>query len=92
MKTITAIATVLMFISSSAHAQSVSGRVKKIDAEAGKMTIDHGPIKALNMDAMTMVFRVTDPKMLKQVKPGDSILFDADRVNGAITVIKIRKK
>lgn len=84
--------TALVLGSVSARAQSVSGQVKKIDANAGKMTIDHGPIKNLNMDSMTMVFRVADPAMLKQVKPGDRILFDADRVNGAITVTKIKKK
>ncbi len=91
MKTTFAIATVLMLGLSTAQAQSVRGQVKKIDASASKMTIDHGPIKSLNMDSMTMVFRVADPEMLKQVKPGDRILFDAERVNGAITVTKMRK-
>ncbi len=91
MKTVFAIATVLLIGLSTAQAQSVRGQVKKIDSGAGKMTIDHAPIKSLNMDSMTMVFRVADPEMLKQVKPGDRILFDAERVNGAITVTKMRK-
>ena len=91
MKTAFAIATVLLISLSTAQAQSVRGQVKKVDAGAGKMTIDHAPIKSLNMDSMTMVFRVADPEMLKQVKPGDRILFDAERVNGAITVTKMRK-
>jgi Cu/Ag efflux protein CusF len=43
------------------------------------------------MDGMTMVFRVADPTMLKSVKAGDRIRFDADRVNGAITVTKMQK-
>jgi Cu(I)/Ag(I) efflux system periplasmic protein CusF len=84
MKTVFAIATVLLIGLSTAQAQSVRGQVKKIDAGAGKMTIDHAPIKSLNMDSMTMVFRVADPEMLKQVKPGDRILFDAERVNGRL--------
>ena len=42
-------------------------------------------------DGMTMVFRVQDPAMLKQVKAGDKVKFDADRVNGQITVTKIEK-
>ena len=46
----------------------------------------------LNMEAMTMVFRVSDPSMLKQVKAGNKIRFDADRINGALTVTKIRKR
>ncbi len=36
-----------------------------------------------------MVFRVKDPAMLKGVKVGDKVKFEADRVNGLITVIKI---
>ena len=75
-----------------AAAQSVSGKVTRVDEAQGKLTIDHGPIKNLDMDAMTMVFRAGDPAMLKGLKAGDRILFDADRVNGQITVIRLRKK
>ena len=57
----------------------------------GLPTIDHGPIKKLDMDKMTMVFRVADPEMLKKVKAGDRIRFEADRVNGALTVTKLKK-
>lgn len=77
---------------SQALAQSAQGTVKRIDAGAGKITVDHGPIKNLNMDSMTMVFRVKDPAMLKQVKAGDKIRFDADRINGAITIINMKKR
>ncbi|MFC4171578.1 copper-binding protein [Microvirga sp. GCM10011540] len=70
---------------------SVSGTVEKVDMGAGKITIDHGPIPNLNMDAMTMVFRAQDPAVLKGVKAGDRIRFQADRVNGQISVVSIRK-
>jgi Cu/Ag efflux protein CusF len=77
---------------SAAFAQSANGEVKKIDEAANKITLKHGPIKSLDMDeGMTMVFRVKDPAMLKQVKVGDKVKFDADRVNGQITVTKIEK-
>jgi Cu/Ag efflux protein CusF len=69
----------------------VSGTVEEVDASAGKITIDHGPIPNLDMDAMTMVFRASDPAVLKGVKTGDRIRFQADRVNGRISVIEIRK-
>jgi Cu(I)/Ag(I) efflux system periplasmic protein CusF len=72
------------------QAKTVDGSVQKIDQGAGKVTIKHGPIKSLDMDAMTMVFRVQDPEMLKQVKVGQKIKFEADRVNGQITVTKIQ--
>jgi Cu(I)/Ag(I) efflux system protein CusF len=75
-----------------AQAPMVSGQVTKIDEAAGKITLKHGPIKKLDMnEGMTMVFRVQDPGMLKQVKVGDKVRFDADRVNGQITVTKIEK-
>jgi len=70
---------------------TVSGEVLKIDQPGGKITLKHGPIKNLDMDSMTMVFRVAEPAMLEKVKPGDKVSFEADRVNGAITVTKIEK-
>ena len=81
-------------LSGSALAQgtpTVSGTVEKVDTTEGKITIDHGPIPNLNMDAMTMVFRAQDPAMFKQVKAGDKVQFQADRVNGQISVVKIQK-
>lgn len=76
-----------------ALAQSVNGEVKKIDATNSKITLKHGPIKALDMDedGMTMVFRVKDPEMLKKVKVGDKVKFDASRVDGKITITTIEK-
>jgi Cu(I)/Ag(I) efflux system protein CusF len=72
---------------------AVRGEVKKIDETAGKITLKHGPIKSLDMDddGMTMVFRVKDLAMLKSVKVGDKVKFDADRVNGQITVTTLQK-
>jgi Cu/Ag efflux protein CusF len=75
-----------------AQAAMVNGQVTKIDESAGKITLKHGPIKKLDMnEGMTMVFRVQDPAMLKQVKVGDKVRFDADRINGQFTVTKIEK-
>jgi Cu(I)/Ag(I) efflux system protein CusF len=80
-------------IASFAEDAMVKGEVKKIDEATGKITLKHGPIKSLDMDeeGMTMVFRVQDPAMLKQVKTGDKVQFEADRVNGQITVTKLQK-
>lgn len=71
---------------------AVRGEVKKIDEAAGKITLKHGPIKSLDMDeGMTMVFRVKDPALLKSVKVGDKVKFEAGRVDGQIVVISIQK-
>jgi Cu/Ag efflux protein CusF len=72
-----------------ANLPTISGTVEKVDTGAGKITLDHGPIPNLNMDAMTMVFRVQDPALLQGVKAGDKVQFQADRVNGQISVVKI---
>ncbi|MDN7671422.1 copper-binding protein [Burkholderia oklahomensis] len=68
------------------------GEIRKVDAAAGKLTIKHGPLENLGMDAMTMVFRVKDPAMLSQVTTGDKIDFVAEEVNGALTVVKLQKQ
>jgi Cu(I)/Ag(I) efflux system protein CusF len=76
-----------------AQAPAVKGEVKKIDEAAGKITLKHGPIKSLDMDedGMTMVFRVQDPAMLKQVKVGDKVQFEAERASAGITITKMQK-
>ena len=75
-----------------AQADMVDGQVTKIDESAGKITLKHGPIKKLDMDeGMTMVFKAQDPAMLKSVKVGDKVKFEADRVNGQFTVTRIQK-
>jgi Cu/Ag efflux protein CusF len=74
-----------------AQSTMVDGQVTKIDTSANKITLRHGPIKNLDMDSMTMVFRVKDAAMLTQVKVGDKVQFEADRVNGQLTVTRIQK-
>lgn len=69
------------------------GEIKKIDVDAGKLTIKHGELKNLAMAPMTMVFVVSDKTALAQVKPGDSITFVATNAGGQlaasnITVVK----
>ena len=93
--TAAAFALSLAFSSASAFAQTsmVKGEVKMIDEAAGKVTLKHGPIKNLDMedDGMTMVFRVQDPSMLKQVKVGDKVQFEAERATAGITITKMQK-
>jgi len=91
----TALCLSLTFTAGSAVAQEAmaNGEVKKIDEAAGKITLKHGPIKKLDMEdeSMTMVFRVQDPGMLKQVKVGDKVKFDAERAPAGITITKLQK-
>lgn len=91
--TIAAVSMIALLAVAPAYAQSmIAGTVTKIDESAGKITLKHGPIKKLDMDeGMTMVFRAADPAMLKALKTGDKVKFDADKINGQFTVTKIEK-
>ena len=80
---------------SAAFAQNpaIDGEVKKIDESAAKITLKHGPAKSLGMDEpMTMVYRVKDPAMLKQVKVGDKVRFEAENATAGYTVTKMEKQ
>lgn len=69
--------------------QLADGEVRKVDKDAKKLTIRHGPIESLGMPPMTMVFQVKDPAMLDKVKAGDKIKFVADKVGGAYTISEL---
>lgn len=73
-----------------AASASVEGEVRKVDRDAKKITIKHGPMPSLGMPAMTMVFQVKDPAMLERVKAGDKVKFQAEKLGGAFTVTKIQ--
>lgn len=94
MKTLTMAGGALAAVLFAATAASAAdGVVKRIDEGAGKITLDHGPIKSLGMDdPMSMVFKAADPAMLSSVKVGDTVTFEAERVNGQITVTRIKKR
>lgn len=66
-----------------------TGEVKKVDKEAGLLTVQHGPLANLNMPGMTMAFKVQDPSMLDQVKTGDKIRLRVEYINDAFTVTKL---
>lgn len=72
-----------------AGASLAQGEVRKVDRDAGKLTIKHGRIENLDMPPMTMVFRVKEPAMLDQVKKGDKVRFAAESIGGQLTVTNI---
>lgn len=70
----------------------VNGQITRINQAEGKITISHDPIPNLGLDSMSgMVLPLADPSMLSGLKAGDRVVFEADRVNGRITVTKISK-
>ena len=71
-------------------ASMTEGEVKKIDLEAGKVTIKHGPIKHMDMPGMTMVFVVKDKALLDKTAVGSKIQFMAMNEKGQMTVTDIQ--
>lgn len=57
---------------------TVSGRgtVKAIDAAKGTVTLAHEPMPAMQWPAMTMTFKLRDPKAAENLKPGANVGFD----------------
>lgn len=82
-------AAVLSFAAHAQNAPLAEGEIRKVDRDAQKLTIRHGRLEKLDMPAMTMVFQVKDSAMLDQVKVGDKVRFDAEKVGGAFQVTKI---
>jgi len=74
-----------------AQAPTASGEITKLDKAAARVTLKHGEIKNLDMPPMTMVFRVSDAKLLDGLAVGQRIGFTAERINGQYTVTSVTK-
>ncbi|GAB1392736.1 hypothetical protein MASR1M60_08990 [Rhodocyclaceae bacterium] len=80
----------LLVSSSLSAADGLSeGTVKKIDAPTQRVMLAHGPIANLNMPPMTMMFKVKDAAMLKQIKDGDKVRFRVEDLGGDYTIVRI---
>ncbi|WP_421327370.1 copper-binding protein [Aeromonas veronii] len=66
------------------------GVITRIDASNGKVGIKHEAIDNLKMPAMTMVFRVADPTLVKDLKVGDAVRFHAENPGGKLTITQIQ--
>jgi len=75
-----------------AQAALSDGEVRKVDVDAKKITIRHGPLPELDMPSpMTMVYQVKDPAMVDKVKAGDKVKFAAEKVRGAFVLTRIER-
>jgi Cu(I)/Ag(I) efflux system protein CusF len=68
-----------------------TGVVTEIDAKAGTVTIKHQPIASLGWPAMTMGFKAKPAGLLKGLKVGQEIGFDANQGSGLPEITAIRK-
>ena len=75
--------------SAMSSAELAEGEVRKVDKDSKKLTLKHGPLKNLDMPAMTMVFQVKDEALLDKVQAGDKVRFQAEKIEGKFTVTQI---
>lgn len=50
-----------------------TGVVKKADAKAGTVTLDHEPVKSMNWPAMSMTFQVKDKALMDKFSQGKKV-------------------
>ena len=67
-----------------------AGTIKAIDANAGKITIDHEDIPGY-MSAMEMTETVADQSLLSQMKAGDKVEFEIERTEAKVVFTKLKK-
>jgi RND family efflux transporter MFP subunit len=66
------------------------GSVDEIDAKAGTVSLNHGPIATLKWPAMTMEFKVANESLLRGLKPGAKIDFEfVERQQGEWVITSI---
>jgi Cu/Ag efflux protein CusF len=80
-----------MDMSGGAKMAKGSGTVTAVDAKAGAITLDHGPIPEANWPAMTMTFKAT-PAVTSAVTPGEKVDFDLKLQDGAGEVTAVRRR
>lgn len=70
--------------------QLSTGAVKRVNAEAGWITLAHGPLTNLGMPPMTMTFGVKDKALLKGIKAGDKVRFHAEQAGDGLIVTQLK--
>jgi len=82
----------LLVTAAVAQVAAIDGEVVKINEGSANITLKHGPAPSLGFkEAVTMVYEVRDAAMLKQLKAGDKVKFEAESDDAGFTVTKIQK-
>ena len=69
-----------------------TGTVTQVDATAGTITINHGPIEAVSWPAMTMQFTAENPAVLQGIAVGDSVSFELKSAAETSVVTNVQKQ
>ena len=60
--------------------------VRKVDLEQGRLTLRHERIESLDMEPMTMVFRVAEAVSLDGLGEGAKVRFQVERQQGRLVI------
>lgn len=70
---------------------SGEGTVTAIDAAAGTITLDHGPVAAMGWPSMTMAFDIA-PEVRDQIAIGDKVAFEFEASDAGNRITSLSKK
>jgi len=69
-----------------------TGAVTQVDAAAGTITINHGPIEAVSWPAMSMQFTAENPAILQGISVGDNVSFELKSATETSVVTSVQKQ
>ncbi len=70
----------------------VRASVVRVDPERARIILDHERIPSINMDAMTMPFKVEPGVALGGFKPGDSVRFTFVERDGHLLINALERR
>ena len=82
----------MLGIGAAAQDATINGEVKKIDEGSGSITLKQGPAPSLGFkEDMTLIYSVRDRAILKQVKVGDAVRFEAESGDSGFMITRMQK-
>jgi len=66
------------------------GRIEQLTPQS--VTLSHRPVPALQWPAMTMQFRLADPRLAQGLKPGDQVRFGFEQAEAGPTVRRMTRE
>ena len=76
-------------MSKSSKAEWTLAEIRKIDREQGRITLRHERIESLNMDSMTMVFRLAEGVSVEGFAEGAKVRFKVIKDSGRLAITEL---
>ena len=73
-----------------AAVHKASAVVRSVQAEAGQVTLEHGPVPSLNWPSMTMAFAVKDKALLGKLQVGKKVNFEFVQEGSKYVVTRVK--